>query len=123
MMSSLLKYQSEGGLWRQLLDEPESWLETSGTGMFTYAMVTGVKRGWLDEKTYGPAAHKAWLALIAELDGDNNLKNVCVGTNKAFQEVGADLDKQLEFYLARPRMTGDLHGQAPILWTAAELLR
>ncbi len=123
MMASLLQFQSEGGLWRQLLDQPESWLETSSTGMFTYAMVTGVKRGWLDEKTYGPAARKAWLALVAELDSDNNVKDVCVGTNKGFQEVGADLDKQLAFYLARARKTGDLHGQSPILWTAAALLR
>ena len=123
MMASLLQFQSESGLWRQLLDKPESWLETSGTGMFAYAMVTGVKRGWLDEKTYGPAARKAWLALVAELDADNNVKDVCVGTNKGFQEVGADLDKQLAFYLARARKTGDLHGQSVILWTAAALLR
>ena len=123
MMASLLQYQSEGGLWRQLVDKPESWLETSSTGMFAYAMVTGVKRGWLDEKTYGPAARRAWLALVAELDNENNVKDVCVGTNKGFQEVGADLDKQLQFYLARARKAGDLHGQSPILWTAAALLR
>lgn len=123
MMASLLRYQSESGLWRQLLDKPESWLETSSTGMFTYAMVTGVKHSWLDDATYGPAARKAWLALVAELDSDNNVKDVCVGTNKGFQEVGPDLDKQLAFYLARARKTGDLHGQSPILWTAAALLR
>src|SRR5580765_286292 len=38
MMASLLRYQSDGGLWRQLVDKPESWLETSGTGMFAFAM-------------------------------------------------------------------------------------
>jgi unsaturated rhamnogalacturonyl hydrolase len=123
MMASLLQYQSGSGLWRQLLDRPESWLETSSTGMFTYAMVTGVKHGWLDAQTYGPAARKAWLALVAELDHNDNVKNVCIGTNKARQEVGPDLDKQLQFYLDRARRTGDLHGQSPLLWTAAALLR
>ncbi|MFM2081618.1 MAG: Unsaturated rhamnogalacturonyl hydrolase YteR [Verrucomicrobiota bacterium] len=123
MMASLLKFQSEEGRWRQLLDQPASWLESSGTGMFTFALVTGVKHGWLDEKTYGPAARKAWLALVKNLDADANVKDVCVGTNKGFQEVGADLDTQLKFYLARSRKTGDLHGQAPILWTASALLR
>jgi rhamnogalacturonyl hydrolase YesR len=122
MMASLLKYQGENGLWRQLLDKPDSWYETSCTGMFTYAMVTGVKHGWLDDKTYGPAARKAWIALVGELDSNSKVKNVCVGTNKGAQEVGPDLDKQLAFYLARPRTTGDLHGQSPILWTAAALL-
>ena len=63
MMASLLKMQGEDGLWRQLLDHPEAWPETSGTGMFAFAMVTGVQHGWLDEATYGPAARKAWLGL------------------------------------------------------------
>jgi hypothetical protein len=48
---------------------------------------------------------------------------VCEGTNKAFREVGADPDAQLKFYLDRQRKTGDLHGQAPLLWTASALLR
>jgi unsaturated rhamnogalacturonyl hydrolase len=86
MMASLLKYQGADGLWRQLIDKPEAWPETSGTGMFAFAMVTGVKRGWLDANTYGPAARKAWLGLAAHLDKNANVKDVCVGTNKAFQE-------------------------------------
>lgn len=114
MMGGLLDYQSEGGLWRQLIDKPESWPETSGSAMFTYAIVAGVQNGWLDARTYGSAARKAWLALVAQLDENANLKEVCVGTNKGFDEP---------YYLARPRTTGDFHGQAPMLWTASALLR
>lgn len=123
MMASLLKYQAEDGLWRQLVDRPDVWAETSGTGMFAFALVTGVREGWLDAKTYGPAARKAWLGLVRHLDAESNVREVCIGTNKAFQEVGPNLDTQLKFYLDRPRKTGDLHGQAPILWTATALLR
>jgi len=123
MMASLLQYQSPEGLWRQLIDRPESCLETSGTGMFAFAMVTGVKRGWLPAETYGPAARKAWLALVERLDNNSNVKDVCVGTDKAFKVVGADLNTQLKFYLERDRKTGDLHGQSPILWTASAFLR
>ena len=123
MMASLLKYQGEDGLWRQLIDHPEAWAETSGTGMFTFAMITGVKEGWLPRKTYGPAARKAWLGLVKHLDEKANVREVCVGTNKAAQEVGPDLDTQLKYYLARPRRTGDLHGQSPLLWSATALLR
>jgi rhamnogalacturonyl hydrolase YesR len=123
MMASLLATQDKDGLWRQLLDQPESWFETSGSAMFTYAFVTGVKRGWLPADSYGPAARKAWLALVARLDKDANLTDICVGTNKAMKEVGADLATQKAFYLARNRKAGDYHGQAPMLWTAAALLR
>ena len=122
MMAALLKHQAESGLWRQLVDKPDTWEETSGSGMFAYAMVTGVKRGWLDAKTYGPAARKAWLALVDRVDEEGYLSDVCRGTNKAAKMVGPDLDKQYEFYLARPRVKGDHHGQAPLLWTAAALL-
>ena len=123
MMESLLKYQAADGLWRQLVDHPDVWAETSSTGMFTFAMVTGVKNGWLPAKTYGPAARKAWLGLVKHLDAQANVTDVCVGTNKANAEVGADQQKQLKFYLDRPRRTGDLHGQSPILWSASALMR
>jgi unsaturated rhamnogalacturonyl hydrolase len=114
MMAALLKYQGDDGLWRQLIDHPEAWPETSSTGMFAFAMVTGVKNGWLDRSTYGPAARKAWLGLVTYLDKDGNVRDVCVGTGKG--DSG-------DYYLNRPRHVGDLHGQAPMLWTASALLR
>jgi unsaturated rhamnogalacturonyl hydrolase len=114
MMASLLQYQGEDGLWRQLLDHPESWPETSGTGMFAFAVITGVKNGWLDPKIYGPAARRAWLGLVRHLDADANIGNVCEGTPKG---------PSVEYYLNRRRNVGDLHGQAPVLWSASALLR
>jgi rhamnogalacturonyl hydrolase YesR len=123
MMAALLKYQAPEGLWRQLIDQPDFWLETSGTGMFTFAMVTGVKQGWLDAATYGPAARKAWLGLVQHIGADDQITDVCVGTNKAFQQVGPDLAVQRKYYFDRQRHAGDLHGQGPVLWTAAALLR
>lgn len=114
MMASLLKYQAENGMWRQLIDDPESWPETSSTGMFTFAMITGVKNGWLDKAAYGPAARKGWLGLISYLDENSDMREVCQGTNKK---------NDRQYYLDRERITGDMHGQAPVLWCAAALLR
>jgi rhamnogalacturonyl hydrolase YesR len=114
MMASLLKYQAENGTWRQLIDEPEAWTETSGTGMFAFAMITGVKNGWLDKKTYAPAARKAWLGLLPFIDANNDTHEVCEGTSKK---------NDRQYYFDRKRNIGDLHGQAPILWCATALLR
>lgn len=114
MMDSLLKCQATSGMWRQLLDDPASWPETSCTGMFTFAMVTGVKNGWLDAATYAPAARRGWLALVSYINDKGDVANVCEGTNKK---------NDRQFYLDRKRLTGDMHGQAPILWTATALLR
>jgi unsaturated rhamnogalacturonyl hydrolase len=114
MMKSLLKYQDPKGMWHQLIDHPEVWPETSSTAMFTFAMITGVKNGWLDRKTYAHAARKGWLGLVSFLDSNADLTNVCEGTNKK---------NDLQYYIDRARNTGDLHGQAPMLWCASALLR
>lgn len=114
MMASLLKYQGQDGMWRQLIDDSEAWPETSGTGMFTFAMITGVKQGWLDKKTYEPVARKAWLALVSYIDENADIREVCEGTNKK---------NDRQYYLDRKRITGDMHGQAPLLWCATALLR
>lgn len=114
MMKSLLDFQGKDGMWRQLIDKPESWPESSSTGMFTFAMITGVKDGWLHEDTYGPAARSGWLALVGYIDQNNDVTNVCEGTNKK---------NDMTYYLARQRRTGDFHGQAPVLWCASALLR
>jgi rhamnogalacturonyl hydrolase YesR len=114
MMATLLKYQAENGTWRQLIDEPDSWSEISGTGMFAFAMITGVKNGWLDKKSYAPAARKAWLGLIPFIDANDDTHEVCEGTSKKNDH---------QYYLDRKRNIGDLHGQAPILWCAAALLK
>lgn len=109
MMKTLLRYQGYDGMWGQLIDDPNSWRETSGTAMFTYAMIVGVKNGWLDEKTYGAAARKGWLALLKYLTEDYNLRNVCEGTGTK---------NDYDYYLNRKRLVGDLHGQAALMWCA-----
>ncbi len=114
MMASLLKFQGADGMWRQLIDDEGSWPESSGTGMFAFALITGVKNGWLDARTYGPVARKAWLALVTYIDENGDVRDVCEGTNKK-------ADRQ--YYLDRKRVTGDLHGQAPVIWCATALLR
>ena len=65
MMKTLKETQNEKGMWRQLVDDPELWEETSGSAMFTYAMIVGVKKGWLDAKEYGEVARKGWIALCS----------------------------------------------------------
>ena len=114
MMSSLLKYQGKDGMWREVIDHEEAWPESSSSAMFTFAMITGVKNGWIDASTYGPAARKGWIAVTGYIDQSDDVTNVCEGTPKG---------NDLAYYLERKRRTGDFHGQAPILWAATALLR
>jgi rhamnogalacturonyl hydrolase YesR len=60
------------------------------------------------------AVQKAWKALAASIDEAGRVPEVCVGTGKSDDPA---------YYIARPRVAGDFHGQAPVLWLAVELLR
>jgi rhamnogalacturonyl hydrolase YesR len=114
MMKNLKKYTNKDGLWNQLIDKPDLWTETSGSAMFTYAMIKGIKEGWLKAKDYGPTARKAWIALCNYINNNNDVTEVCVGTGKK---------NSFEYYRDRPRIVGDYHGQAPFIWCATALLQ
>ncbi|WP_145929076.1 glycoside hydrolase family 88 protein [Termitidicoccus mucosus] len=113
MMECLKKYQRTDGLWGQLIDKADIWVETSGSAMFVHAMITGITHGWLDKSRYEDGAVEGWMALIKHLDAEGNMTEVCVGTGKRNDE---------QFYYDRPRKTGDYHGQVPMLWCACALL-
>lgn len=113
MMKKLKETQNEHGMWRQLVDDPELWEETSGSAMFTYAMIVGVKKGWLDAEEYGKAARQGWIALCNYIDEAGDVKAVCEGTM---------IKNSREHYVNRLPLTGDLHGQAPVLWCAYALV-
>ena len=112
MMATLKKYQGKEGLWHQLIDGEDTWSETSGTAMFTYAMIVGVKNGWLKAKDYAPVARKGWLGLVSRINADDEVLDVCEGTN---------IKNDRNHYVNRKRITGDLHAHAPLLWCATEL--
>ena len=114
MMEALVKFQSDNGMWRQLIDYPYSWAESSGTAMFAFSMTRGINQGLLKGKKYKVAANKALAAIIAHVNKAGEIREVCVGTNKM---------PDRDFYLERPRVVGDFHGQAPLLWLINELLR
>lgn len=113
MMHALLEFQAEDGMWTQLIDNKESFKETSSTAMFGYAMTIGVKKGILPEEIFAGACHKAWNALTGYITEEGKMRDVCIGTGQS---------TDVNYYLNRPRTTGDLHGQAPVLWFAYSLL-
>jgi rhamnogalacturonyl hydrolase YesR len=105
--------QSGKGLWHQMLDRPDSYLETSCTAMFSYSMAKGVNRGWLDASTYGPVAIAGWNGVTTRISDEGRIDGICVGTNYANDMI---------YYYHRPAMD-DVHGYGPVLLCGAEMLR
>ncbi|MBV0902866.1 glycoside hydrolase family 88 protein [Haloarcula salina] len=74
--ASLLPLQDGSGFWHNLVDDPDTPLESSGTLMFAYAFNRGIDLGHLDEATYGEAAADALDAVTRVVDDEGNVNRV-----------------------------------------------
>ncbi|MCX7986489.1 MAG: glycoside hydrolase family 88 protein [Bacteroidales bacterium] len=113
MMNELLKWQDEEGMWHQLIDKKNSFKESSSTAMFAYAMAVGINKGLLPRNKYLKSVQKAWIALESRIDENGVLADVCAGTGQS---------SDINYYLNRPKIAGDYHGQAAFLWLAYQML-
>jgi len=104
--------QAPDGMWRQVLDHPELWEETSCTAMFSYAIARAVNRGWIDPSNL-TVARTAFAALAQHITPEGVVKDTCEGTG---------IGKDLEAYIERARPDDDMHGRGPVMLAGAELL-
>jgi len=111
---------TDAGCWRQVLDRTDAQAESSCTAMFTFALVTGVRNGWLTDAKYATAARNGWIALGNKTNGSGMLSQVCPGSDQA---PAGTLASQQQYYMDKTLGSNDQHGQAPLLWSANALLR
>jgi len=105
--------QSADGLWHQLLDRPETYLETSASAIFVYAIAHGINRGWIGPLAHGPMVMLGWNAVAKRVNDQGQVEGTCVGTDMAFEPV---------FYSHRPTSVYAAHGYGPVLLAGAEMI-
>jgi rhamnogalacturonyl hydrolase YesR/alpha-L-fucosidase len=105
--------QSGSGLWHQMLDRPDSYLETSCSAMFIYALAKAAQRGWLDASAYGPVAQAGWNGVTTRIDAEGHIEGTCIGTSYANDYI---------YYYQRPA-TDDVHGYGPVLLAGAQMIK
>jgi len=107
------RYQDISGLWHQILDKPDSYLESSVTAMFTYAVAKAVNEGWIS-KTYFTIAKDGWKGLTSKITADGQVEDVCIGTN---------IGDNISFYYNRPKELNDTHAIGALLLAGSEMIR
>jgi rhamnogalacturonyl hydrolase YesR len=113
-IAALREHQDPTGMWRQVIDHPGSYRELTSTCMITFAILRGIRHGWLDEAEYRPVAGRAWEAIKLRILPDGALFDVCTGTGK---------QKSLRDYLNRTAILGrDERGGAMALIVAVEMM-
>jgi rhamnogalacturonyl hydrolase YesR len=106
------RYQSSNGLWHQLLDKEDSYLETSCSAVFVYSIARAVNRGYIESR-YASIAQRGWEGVMSKIQADGKVEGVCTGT------IVSD---DLVYYYQRPAPLNDVHGIGTIILAGAEIL-
>lgn len=75
----LAMQDQETGLWHTLLDQPDSYLETSASAAIAYGMLKGARLGLLDADCRA-AGEKALQGVLAQVAEDGTVGGVSYGT-------------------------------------------
>ncbi|HXK08298.1 MAG TPA: glycoside hydrolase family 88 protein [Vicinamibacteria bacterium] len=111
---SVAKLQSGAGLWHQMLDRTDSYLETSASAIFVYSIARAIDAGWISPVAYGSVAQAGWMALTTRVNARGQVEGTCVGTTLASDHV---------YYYNRPQSVYATHGYGPVLLAGAEMIR
>lgn len=74
----LLPLQDASGFWRTILQNRESYLETSTAALFAAVFDKGTRLGLLDRARLGEAADRAFAALLTRIDDEGRVFGVSV---------------------------------------------
>lgn len=112
---SVAKLQSgTSGLWHQMLDKPDSYLETSASAIFVYSIARAINAGWIAPVSYGSVAQAGWIGVATRVNAQGQVEGTCVGTTLASDHV---------YYYNRPQSVFATHGYGPVLLAGAEMIR
>jgi len=106
------------GLWYQVVDKgsrPDNWHETSGSGMFVYALKAGIDAGYLP-RDYRHVVNKAWEGLKAKVSFGSDGAPV---VSDAVEGMGVQTN--YANYVNKRRLQNSPHGLCAIMMAASEV--
>ena len=124
---AMVRFQDrQTGMFWQVVDKPGvpgNYLETSGSALFAYAMLKGVRLGVLPAR-YAPFGKKAFYGtcdnrLGVDPDGHLQLSSICLVAGLGGE---AHRDGSLAYYFSEPVVENDARGVGPLLLAYTELL-
>lgn len=110
---ALNRYQDVSGLWHQLIDKENTYLETSSSAIYTYAIAAAINEGWLDAR-YSHVATRGWEGVVGRILADGQVEGIGAGTG---------ISSANYYYATRPTPINDIHGLGAILLAGAEVMK
>lgn len=107
LVDASLPWRRPDGLFHDVLDEPNTFVETNFAQMLAYTLYRGVAGGWMPQ-SYRATAESLRAAAIAKVDAFGIVQGVCGAPN--FNKVGTSTEAQA-FYLLMEAARRDLLAQ------------
>jgi unsaturated rhamnogalacturonyl hydrolase len=125
--TALVRAQDRSGLWWQVMDRPGeagNYLETSASSMFAYALLKGMRMGYLSQSDSAATASRALDALIEravtfDKDGRFHLGGICKVAGLGGKPYR---DGSYAYYLSEPIVSDDYKGTGPFILALGEAL-
>lgn len=120
VMSNVVKYQDESGLWYQVLDNRRSdnYRESTCSCMFAYTMEKGIRKGLLDRATYSEPLKKA-VDGILKVFIEKRESGTYITSGCAVAGLGPEDNPRrngtLDYYFSEPVRDNDFKGVGPFL--------
>ncbi len=108
LLDGCLKYQREDGLFHNVLDRPETFVETNLAQMLAYTIYRNIEMGWLDRE-YLKTAEAMRQVVRRKVDSLGYVNDVC--GSPLFQSAGVATEGQA-FFLLMEASRRDLLGPA-----------
>lgn len=109
----IARFQDYCGMWHQIIDRPDSYLESSATAMFIYGIAKAVNQGWINN-SYAGIAVNGWDGLEKKINIKGEVEDICIGTG---------IEDNIKFYYDRPTLLNDIHGLGAVLLAGAEMIK
>ena len=154
VMTATLNYQDKkSGSWFDVLDvnDPQNYIESTASSMFTYVLLKGARLGYLPTKqqmSVGNTAYplceeakkmggekydfkaegvKAYQALLNNFIKTNDDKTIsltqCCSVSGLGPEKSPNRDGSFKYYMSEPIRDNDAKGIGPFIWASLEMER
>jgi len=112
-ISGISAYQGKTGLWKHLVDHPDSYEETSGSVYIVYAVARGVNQEILDPM-YRDVAMAGWQGIVSKQLNNGDIVGSTPGVSSSTSPA---------YFLNFPTTVNGDHLFGPLFLTGAEMIK
>ncbi|MCH5288626.1 MAG: glycoside hydrolase family 88 protein [Treponema sp.] len=121
LCESMLAFQDASGMWYQVPNFPgkgKNYLETSGSAIFAYSLLKGMRTGILEDEKFRDAGKKAFEGIAGTYlttdGGKLSLGGICLVAGLG-PETNKRRDGSFDYYMSEPIVKDDAKGVGPFI--------